>query len=102
MDIIIDFFIQLFFESVADGFVSLCRAFVPGRLLSDKARRVVVIVFYFVAVALFAGLVLGIILLVETGGKSPLGLALVAFAVAYMCAGVVLKTVAYFKGRGRK
>ena len=93
MNLLIEFLISTIFESFCNGFVSLCSYFIPSKKFSDKAQRIILIVFIVLALILLIGLVVGIIIVVETSGKSFWGWMLISLNVIYIISGVLLKLV---------
>lgn len=92
---IIDFIVELLFELLVEGFVSLCDAFVPRKLRSVRSRLVITIIFLVLALLLFVGLVSGVIMLVENRGKSIFGWGMVGLSSAYVISGVLIKLFAH-------
>lgn len=93
LNLLIKFFISTIFESFCNGFVSLCSYFVPNKQFSDKAQRIILIVFIVLAFILLIGLVVGIFIVVKTSGKSFWGWMLISLNVIYIISGVLLKLV---------
>lgn len=97
MDFIVDVLAEGFFELFAEGFVSLCSAFILKKILSDRLQRIIGIMFLVIALALFIGLIVGIVLLVETSGQSFWGWLLISLSVLYVVSGIALKIVSHIK-----
>lgn len=97
MDFIMDVLVEGFFELFGEGFLSLCSAFIPDKILSEKSQRIIGIIFFIIALALFVGLIIGVVLLVETGGQSLWGWLLVSVSAIYMVSGIVLKIRSHIK-----
>ena len=95
----LDFLIEIIFEVICEGFVSLVEEFLPRRFRSKGVGAAVTILFLILACALFVGLVIGVIQLVESGGTSSSGWLLVSLALGYILCGVLLKL---FRRRGNK
>jgi len=93
MDFIVDFLVEAFLELFGEGFVSLCSAFIPNKALSGKSQRIIGIIFLIIALALFVGLIVGIVLLIETSGQSFWGWLLISLSLIYIVSGIVLKIV---------
>lgn len=97
MDVIIDVLVESVFHLFGEGFVSLCLVFVPNKTISDKTKEIISIVSVFIALALLVGLVIGIVLLVETQGNSTLGWIFISLASVYVLLGIIFKIVSVFK-----
>ena len=95
----LDFLFDIIFEVFCEGFISLVEEFLPRRMRSTGVGLVVTVFFLFLACALFVGLVIGVIQLVESGGTSSSGWLLVSLALGYILCGVLLKL---FRRRGNK
>ncbi len=91
MGCLVEFFIEFFFEILAEGFVSLIDSFVPQNWLSQKARKIIIGVFAALSVILFFGVFVGIFWLIETQGKSFWGWLPIILSLVYIIIGIVLK-----------
>ncbi len=93
MDFIFDFLVYGIFEFLGEIFVSLFTAFIPSRKLSFKTCRILYILGLVVSLLLFAGLIYGIVLLVESNAQSVLGWIFITLAVVYIVSGIVFKFI---------
>ena len=100
MDVIIEIIMDVLVEGLFEGLAYLAEAFIPGKRLSEKARKIIGGCLAVFACALGFGLMMGIFLLVDSGGKSVWGWGLVSAAAAYVVLGIVLKIA--FKGNKEK
>lgn len=94
---IIEFIVELLFELLVEGFVCLCDAFVPLKLRSERSRLIISVIFFVLALLLFVGLVSGVIMLVESRGKSIFGWVMVGLSAAYVISGVLIKKLPIHK-----
>ena len=92
-----EFLIEVFIEIFGEGFLYLSDAFIPDTVSETKARKVVGIIFFIIAMVLMFGVIIGIALLFETDGKSFWGWLFIALGVIYIILGIFLKIVAYKK-----
>ena len=97
MDFIIDILVEILFGSLAEGFVALSSIFLPKKSLTPKVEKQLRILFTFAGILLFALLVVGIILLIESHGKSVLGLVFVILCGLYVASSTILKIVTSIK-----
>ena len=92
-----DLIIELFFEVFIDGFLSLCSAFIPNKVLSQRREMIIRIICCIVAFLLLVGLFVGTIVLFETHGESFWGWLLVSLCAIYVITAIVLKIISCFK-----
>ena len=95
MEFIFDILVEAFFELFGEGFISLCSAFVPQKVVSEK--KIIGYVCLAVSLVLFVGLFAGIIILVETKGQSFWGWILICLNIIYLFTGITLKIVSCIK-----
>lgn len=100
MELIIELIMEVLVEGFFEGFVYLAKAFVPGRYISEKARKIISVCLAVVACALGFGLLIGVFLLLDSEGKSPWGWGLVTAAAVYVVLGIALKIAT--KGKTEK
>lgn len=94
---LLDLLIDILLQSFCEGFLALHRAFFPKRELSPTWQWIFAIALAILACALLAGLVFGLLALIETDGKSTVAWILVGLAVAYLVSGIVLTLI--FRGK---
>lgn len=94
MDFIVDFLVEAGIHLFGEWFVSLCTAFLPEKMVSEKARRVIGILSLIVSLLLMAGFFVAIGLLLTTQGKSLLGWVFMGLALAYIVTAIVLRIIA--------
>lgn len=87
---LLDVFLELFFE----GFLSLSSAFFPNRPMSDRAQRILRVVVCLLAVLMLVLLIIGVVFLAASQGKSILGWIFVGMCSIYVLAAIVLKIIA--------
>ncbi len=97
MEFIFDILVEAFFELFCEGFVSLYSAFVPQKVVSEKGKKIIGYVCLAFLLALFAGLFVGIIILVETKGQSFWGWLLICLNIIYLLTGITLKILSHIK-----
>ena len=97
MEFIFDILVEAFFEFFGEGFISLCSAFVPQKVISEKEKKIIGYVCLTVSLILFIALFAGIIILVETKGQSFWGWLLICLNIIYLLAGITLKIVSHTK-----
>ncbi len=97
MEFLVDILVEAFFELFGEGFIALCSAFVPQKVVSDRGKKIIGYVCLAISLVLFIGLFAGIIILVETKGQSFWGWLLISLSVIYLLAGITLKIVSHIK-----
>ena len=102
MDFILDILIEIVFGSLAEGFVALSSFLVPDGFLTPKAEKRLRIIFTFAGILLFALLIVGIILLIESHGQSVFGLIFVILCGLYVASSVTLKIITIIKNHSGK
>lgn len=100
MEFLLEILMEIFLEGFMEGFLSLYKAFIPEKRLSQKGRKVVVLLSVLLSLGMLIGLVVGILMLGESGGTNPWGWVLVAAGVVYLVTGITLKIVFRKKKRG--
>lgn len=93
MEFVFDILIEAFFELFGEGFISLCSAFVPQKVVSEKRKKTVAYVCLAISLVLLVGLFAGIIILLETNGQRFWGWLLICLNLIYLLAGITLKIV---------
>ena len=102
MDLIIDIIVEILFGSLAEGFVTLSSVFIPKNTLTPKAEKRLRIIFAVAGLLLFVLLVVGIVLLIESHGKSVLGLVFVILCGFYVASSIALKIITKIKNNLQK
>ncbi|MCH5170639.1 MAG: hypothetical protein J1F24_05065 [Oscillospiraceae bacterium] len=97
MDFIFDVLVESIFEIFVDGFLALCSAFVPQKVLTEKGKKIIGYIFLAISVVLLVGLFIGIVVLLETKGQSFWGWLLIGLNIIYIITGITLKIVSHFK-----
>ena len=97
MEFIFDILVEAFFELFGEGFISLCSAFVPQKVVSERGKKIIGYVCLAVSLVLFLGLFAGIIILVETKGHSFWGWILICLNIIYLFTGITLKMISCIK-----
>lgn len=99
MEFIFDILAEAFFELFGEGFVALSSVFVPQKEITPKRKATIGYVCLAVSLVLLAGLVVGVILLVETKGQSVWGRLAVVVSLLYLLTGILLKIIFCVKNR---
>ena len=94
MDWSIVMLLDVFLELFAEGFMSLSSAFFPNRSMSDRAQRILRVVVCLLAVLMLVLLIIGVVFLAASQGKSILGWIFVGMCNIYVLAAIVLKIIA--------
>ena len=89
MDILFECIGEALLEVYMGLFLSLLDSFLPHKL-TRKGKNILTVVVAILAMALACGSLIGIVLLLESGGKSVLGWHLVGLAVVYLTFGIFL------------
>lgn len=97
MEFIFDFLVEFVFEIIGEGYVSLCSAFVPQKVITEKGKKIIYCICLIVSILLFIGLFIGIAILVETQGQSFWGWLLISVNILYLLMGIALKIVSLMK-----
>ena len=97
MEFLFDVLVEAFFELFGEGFISLCSAFVPKKVISEKRKKIINYVCLAISLALLVGLFIGIIVLVETKGHSFWGWLLISLNIIYLLTGIILKIISHIK-----
>ncbi len=85
------------FEIFAEGFLNLYKVFIPDKTSSKGAYHVIKWFLFVIGLVLLAGLVFGVVLVVETAGQSVLGWVLISLALIYIVFAIVVKIVSYLR-----
>lgn len=102
MEMIADFFLEFLVTVFVEGFLNLCTVFVPQKKLSPKATKIITDICVIASLLLLLGLFVGIIILLETSGRSFWGWLLVGLSIMYLLAGGALKLVSYIRATSGK
>ena len=97
MDFLFDILDEAFFEIISERYIALCSAFVPQKAVSKKGKRFIGYVCLAISLTLLVGLIVGIIILVETKGQSFWGWLLISLNIIYLLAGITLKIISHIK-----
>ena len=97
MDFIFDGLFEAILEIFGEGFISLCSAFVPQKVVSEKRNKIIGYVCLAISLLLFIGLFIGIAILVETKGQNFWGWLLISLNIIYLLAGITLKIISNIK-----
>ena len=97
MESLVDILVETFFELFGEGFITLCSAFVPQKVGSDRGKKIIGYVCLAISLILLVGLFAGIVILVETKGQSFWGWLLISLSIIYLLAGITLKIVSHIK-----
>ena len=97
MEFLFDILAEAFFEIFGEGFIALCSAFVPQKVVSEKGKKIIGYVCFAISLVLFVGLFAGIIILVETKGQSFWCWLLSSLNIIYLLAGMTLKIISHIK-----
>ena len=92
-----DILVEAFFEIFSEGFIALCSAFIPQKVVSEKRKKIIGYVCLAISLILLVGLFAGIIILVETKGQSFWGWLLISLNIIYLLAGIALKIISHIK-----
>lgn len=90
MDIIFEVIVEFFAELFCEGFLSASTEIVPYDKLPREKREKYEFIVAVISVILLIALFIGVIMLLQTKGKSELGKILVGFPIAYILTAVVL------------
>ena len=97
MEFLFDILVDAFFELFGEGFISLCSAFIPQKVVSEKRKKIIGYLCLAISLVLLVGLFAGIIILVETKGQSFWGWLLISLNIIYLLAGIALKILSHIK-----
>ena len=97
MEFLVDILVEVFFELFGEGFITLCSAFVPQKVVSDRGKKIIGYVCLAISLILLVGLFAGIIILVETKGQSFWSWLLISLNIIYLLAGITLKIISHIK-----
>lgn len=97
MEFIFDILVEAIFEIFVDGFLALCSAFVPQKVLTEKGKKIIGYIFFAISVVLLVGLFIGVIVILKTEGQSFWGWLLIGLNIIYIITGITLKIVSHVK-----
>ena len=97
MEFLFDFLVEAFFEIFGEGYIALCSALIPQKVISKKRKKIICYVCLAISLILLVGLFAGIIILVETKGQSFWGWLLITLNIIYLLAGITLKIIYQIK-----
>ena len=97
MGFLFDILVEGFFELFGEGFIYLCSAFVPQKVVSEKGKKIIGYICLAILLILLVGLFAGIIILVETKGQSFWGWLLISLNIIHLLAGITLKIISHIK-----
>ncbi len=90
MDIIFEVIVEFFAELFCEGFLSASTEIVPYDKLPREKREKYEFIVVVISVILLISLFIGVIMLLQTKGKSELGKILIGFPIVYILTAVVL------------
>ena len=90
MDIIFEVLVEFFTELFCEGFLSASTEIVPYDKLPREKREKYEFIVVVISVILLISLFIGVIMLLQTKGKSELGKILIGFPIVYILTAVVL------------
>lgn len=90
MDIIFEVIVEFFAEIFCEGFLSASTEIVPYDKLPREKREKYEFIVVVISVILLISLFIGVIMLLQTKGKSELGKILIGFPIVYILTAVVL------------
>lgn len=99
MDIVIDIILEFFVESVMEWFADIGVRLLPSKNLPSKQKEIIKAVVSILALLIFAGMIVGIVLLIDSNGSSIFGWILTTIAAAYILLAIILNII---KGRAAK
>ena len=97
MDFLVDFLVEFVFYIFAEGFVSLSVSFMPNKAISLRTKKILAIVLSLVGICLFALLVVGVVILVESRGENVIGWIFIALCLIYVILSIASRFVAKIK-----
>ncbi len=89
MDEIFEIIFEFVVEIVVEGFLNLYKAFLPSKVVSPIAYKVIKMVALIISATLFVLLIIGIGLLIESGATSVLGWVFVSLYGLYLVLAIV-------------
>lgn len=97
MEFIFDVLVEAIIEIFCEGFISLCSAFVPQKVITEKGKKIISCICLVFSLLLFISLFIGIAILVETKGQNFWGWLLISLNIIYLFTGITLKIVSCIK-----
>ncbi len=97
MEFVFEILFEFIYELLCEGLLNLYRAFLPSRVISPTAYKVVKAIAVIVSVLMFVLLFVGVILLIDTKGKSALGWVFVSAYAVYIILAIVVKIISIIK-----
>ena len=89
MEVILEIIFEFAFEIVGEGLLNLYRVFLPNKSISPTAQKVIKAIHVTISVVLFVLLLVGILLLIESGGTSVLGWVFVSLYALYIVIAII-------------
>ena len=99
MEFVFEILVEAFFELFGEGFIALCSAFFPQKLISKKGKKIINYVCLTISLALLVGLFVGIIILNETKGQSFWGWLLISLNIIYLLTGITFRIISKVKNK---
>lgn len=90
MGCIIEFILEFVFEIVGELFVSIASVFLPSKAISHRLYRILHFISVVIAVAVLVCAFIGVVMLVDSGGRSVWGYVLISVSVAYIASAVIV------------
>lgn len=97
MELLFDFLMVFLLEGSAEFFLHVYEMFVPDKEFSAKHRWALAIVGMVASLGLFAGFLIGLVDVLQNRGNSVWGWIGIVLGVAYLSAGIALKSAAKLK-----
>lgn len=97
MEIIFEFLVEIIIEAFAEGIFSLWIWIFPGKPFTEKGKNIVRVICVFVSLIFLVALVVGIVLLGSTQGKSFWGWLFICLNIIYLLIGIILKVIYHIK-----
>ena len=92
MSFLFDIFVEGLLQGSADFFLHLFNFFIPDKDFSVKQQWVLAVLGVLVSLGMFAAFLLGLIDVLQNHGNSVWGWIGIVFGVAYLSAGIALKS----------
>lgn len=89
MEEIFEFIFEFVFEIVGEGLLNLYKAFLPNKVISPTAYKVIKTILLIISIILFLLLLVGIVLLLESSGTSVLGWVFVSVYAVYIIVAII-------------
>ena len=97
MEFVFEILFEFIYELICEGLINLCKAFLPSKCISPVGYKVIKAVAVIVSFLMFALLFIGVILLIESKGKSVLGWVFVSGYAVYVIVAIVAKIISVIK-----